>query len=151
MSPEACEFPRWLRLVELENRGGIADVCWRRTLFRRRKNAADRIGAGGLVVQRTVDAVMMVVEPPAIGDRASFFHAEGDPRFKNSSRSVPLPDSTYPFSEGLPLTTLCESLCRPSAQPSASSVGRSLSLESSWQRQRIRSGSRLDALTRRLR
>ena len=41
-------------------------VFWRRRRSRSRKNAASRIGGGGLIIQGAVDAVVVVVESPAV-------------------------------------------------------------------------------------
>ena len=52
------------------------------TVFRRqrrsrsRRNTVGRIGGGGLIVQCTMDATMVVIQLPAVNHPACFFHAQ---------------------------------------------------------------------------
>ena len=51
-------------------------VFWRLRCNRNGKNTAGRTRGSGLVIQRTVDAVVDVVESPAVDHPTGFFHVQ---------------------------------------------------------------------------
>ena len=67
-----------------------AAVFWRlrRSLSRNRKNTASCICGWGLIIQWTMDAVMVVIESPAINHPASFLEAQyGDAMVESTDRN----------------------------------------------------------------